>query len=87
MSTFTTRNGLTVTCDSPGCCTSPTAGGIAADEEERWFDALVEAVEDYLHVYVEHRDCARADEPVLAERLHAAKSDVIARFYAAGWDR
>ena len=63
---------------------SVTAGAVAADAEERWFDDLCEAVEVYLQKYVAHRDCPKSEEPWREVEMHAAKRDVIDRFYGGG---
>lgn len=97
MSHFVTQTGAVVKCDAPDCpCNQPpprfvpstghvTAGGINAEDEERWFSQLCDAIEEYLHLYAQHRESPKADRPALEVEMHEAKSEVIARFYAQGW--
>ena len=92
MSHFVTQNGLVVTCDSPTCTchttTKPaTAGGLNADDEERWFNELCDAIDEYLNLYAQHRESPKADRAALDARMHEAKTDVITRFYTQGWDK
>ena len=99
MSHFVTQTGEVVKCDAGDCTcnakpTRPTfnpinkpvtAGGVDAADEERWFSELTDAIEEYLHLYVEHRESPKADREALELKMHEAKAEVVARFYAQGW--
>lgn len=87
MTHFVTQTGAVVTCESPTCsCNTPaTPAAVAANDEERWFDDVCDAVEVYLQKYVAHRDCPKSEEPWREVEMHQAKRDVIARFYVKGW--
>jgi hypothetical protein len=95
MSTFVTQTGAVVTCDAPSCLCNvkpsevkpATAGGIDADAEEQWFSDLCDSVDEYLNLYRQHRETPKADQPPVATQMHEAKSEVIARFFAQGWDK
>lgn len=93
MSTFITQTGSVVTCEDPTCsCNaapahSPTAAGVLAADEERWFDALCDAVDEYLNVMRQQQEAPKSDQASFEARLHEAKREVIDRFYAMGWDK
>ncbi|MDP9181226.1 MAG: hypothetical protein M3P04_00440 [Actinomycetota bacterium] len=101
MSHFITQNGLVVGCDAADCScnvkpTHPTfnpvnkpatAGAVDAFDEERWFSELCDAIEEYLHLYAQHRESPKADREDLELKMHEAKTDVVARFYAQGWGK
>lgn len=62
-----------------------TAGAIDAVDEDRWFDALCDDIEAYLHLYVAHREAPKSERDALALEMHEAKLAIVDRFYAGGW--
>ncbi len=62
-----------------------TAGGAKAALEERWFDEVVERVEEYLKAYVAHRDAPKGEREWLEVKMQQAKRDVLAAFPGPGF--
>jgi hypothetical protein len=95
MSAFTTQTGLLVTCEDPTCSCNDgptyskpaTRGGLLAQDEERWFNHVCNAVEEYLHILDQRQLAGKAAWDSFDERVHEAKRAVIDQFYAMGWDR
>ena len=85
MSTFTTRNGLPVVCTGTDCpCNAPatvTRGAVDAAAEERWFNELVEAIDEWTRLDAEYEAAPKSERSHLEALVHEAKRDVIDRFY------
>lgn len=64
-----------------------TPAAVLAADEERWFDELCDAIEDYLRKYLAHVEGPKSEDSWREAEVHEAKRNVIDRFYAMGWDK
>jgi hypothetical protein len=93
MSRFVTQTGTVVTCEDPSCACQDgptygtTAGSVLAADEERWFNHVCDAVEEYLAVLERRQLAGKAAWDSFDEKVHEAKRAVIDQFYAMGWDK
>ena len=89
MSTFTTRNGLPVVCTGTDCpCNTPapvTKGAIDAAAEERWFNELVEAIDEWTRLDAEYEAAPKSERDALNVKVHEAKNAIRDRFYNKEW--
>ena len=90
MSTFTTRNGLPVDCHDQACiCNARTAtvtrGAVDAAAEERWFNELVEAIDEWARLDAEYEAAPKSERDALNVKVHEAKNAIRDRFYNKEW--